>query len=66
MMIEKEIEVVVQELPDQLKVLVLKYVKQLSKDKDTSPFKFSWKGGLSDLNEQYTSIELQHRVLEWR
>ncbi len=54
MMIEKEIEVVVQKIPDQLKLIVLKYVKQLSEDKDTTPFRFSWKGGLADLTDQYT------------
>jgi hypothetical protein len=29
-------------------------------------FKFDWEGGLSDLKEQYTSVELQHKALEWR
>ncbi|HGJ65487.1 TPA: DUF2281 domain-containing protein [bacterium] len=28
--------------------------------------KFDWEGGLSDLKDKYTSVELQHKVLEWR
>lgn len=29
-------------------------------------FKFDWEGGLSDLKEKFTSVELQHKALEWR
>ncbi|MCL0057807.1 dCTP deaminase [Dehalococcoidales bacterium] len=29
-------------------------------------FKFDWEGGLSDLKEKFTSVELQHKILEWR
>lgn len=29
-------------------------------------FKFDWKGGLSDLKEKFTSVELQHKALEIR
>lgn len=29
-------------------------------------FKFDWEGGLSNLKEKYTSVELQHKALEWR
>ncbi|MGB0383963.1 MAG: DUF2281 domain-containing protein [Ardenticatenaceae bacterium] len=25
-----------------------------------------WAGGLSEYKEQYTSVELQHKALEWR
>lgn len=28
--------------------------------------KFSWAGELSDLRSKYTSVELQHKVSEWR
>jgi hypothetical protein len=27
---------------------------------------FDWEGGLSDLKEKYTSVELQHKAMEWR
>ena len=29
-------------------------------------FTFSWEGGLSELKEKFTSVELQHKVSEWR
>ncbi|HLE80726.1 MAG TPA: DUF2281 domain-containing protein [Dehalococcoidia bacterium] len=28
--------------------------------------KFAWAGALSDLRPKYTSVELQHKVSEWR
>lgn len=28
--------------------------------------KLDWKGGLKHLRDKYTSVELQHKVLEWR
>ncbi len=29
-------------------------------------FSFSWEGGLKELKNEYTSVELQHKALEWR
>ncbi|MCX6266661.1 MAG: DUF2281 domain-containing protein [Bacteroidetes bacterium] len=29
-------------------------------------FTFSWENGLSDLKDQYTSVELQHKITELR
>ncbi|KCZ71820.1 Protein of unknown function (DUF2281) [Candidatus Methanoperedens nitroreducens] len=29
-------------------------------------FRFDWEGGLSELKKKYTSVELQHKALEWR
>jgi len=29
-------------------------------------FDFSWEGALSDIKDQYSSLELQHRSLDWR
>lgn len=28
-------------------------------------FKFDWEGCLSEIKEKFTSVELQHRALEW-
>jgi hypothetical protein len=28
--------------------------------------KLDWKGALQDMKDQYTSVELQHKILEWR
>ena len=33
---------------------------------DSRPLTLSWKGALKDLRDQYTSVELQHKLLsEW-
>ncbi len=32
----------------------------------TFKFKFDWGGGLSNLKDELTSVELQHKVSEWR
>jgi len=37
--------------------------KQRMKQKDE--FKFDWRGALRDLRNKYTSVELQHKILEW-
>jgi len=29
-------------------------------------FSFSWEGGLKELKNEYTSVELQHKAMEWR
>lgn len=68
---EKEIAVKMQKLPDDLKREVLDYIDFLlskSQDRKTArkKFKFDWEGGLSELKEDFTSVELQHRALEWR
>jgi hypothetical protein len=68
---EKEIELKIQDLPDDLKREVLHYIDfLLSKRQDgkaaKKKFKFDWEGGLSDIKERLTSTELQHKALEWR
>ncbi len=61
------------ELPDDLKKEVFDYIKFLIRKYGTyktrakkGKFKFDWEGGLSDLKEKYTSVELQHKAPEWR
>jgi len=34
--------------------------------KKAKHFKFDWAGGLSELRGKLTSVELQHRLSEWR
>jgi hypothetical protein len=66
-----EIEEKIQELPEELKREVLDYAEfLLSKYKDkkatAKKFKFDWEGGLSGADENLTSVDLQHKALEWR
>lgn len=50
------------EVLDYMEFLLQKYSKRVKKDK----FKFDWEGGLSELKGKFTSVELQHKALEWR
>lgn len=69
---EKEIdELKIRELPEDLKREVLDYIEFLlkkykSEETKMKKFKFDWEGGLSELREKFTSVELQHKVSEWR
>lgn len=68
---EKEIEMKMQRLPEDLRGEVLDYVEFLlskynKKEARRKRFDFDWEGGLSELKEKCTSVELQHKALEWR
>ena len=70
-MLEKELETKIKELPEDLRKEVLDYIefllnKQKFKKEKKGKFKFDWAGGLSDLKDKYTSVELQHKISEWR
>ena len=54
---------IITEINDYIDFLLNKYV---SKEKVKSKFKFDWEGGLSKLKNKYSSVELQHKSLEWR
>jgi len=68
---EERIEMKIQKLPEEVKRQVLDFIEFLSnkyENREISPknFIFDWEGGLSDIEEQYTSVEFQHKALEWR
>ena len=70
-MYEKDIMEKIQQLPEVMKKVVLQYVESLWRDnnnkkKKKKKFAFDWEGGLSELKGQYSSVELQHKTLEWR
>ncbi|UJG44072.1 MAG: DUF2281 domain-containing protein [Candidatus Heimdallarchaeum endolithica] len=70
-MIEKDIENKMRELPEYLKKEVLDYMefllaKHKYRKKEVTKFKFDWEGGLSDIKDRFTSVELQHKASEWR
>jgi len=64
----------IKELPIDLQNEVLDFIeflllKRNIKNKDEikkDDFNFDWEGGLSELAECYTSVELQHKAMEWR
>jgi len=59
-----------EELPEDLEKEVLDYIEFLlhkyGNKTEKKRFKFDWEGGLSDLKDKYTSVELQHKASEWR
>jgi len=64
----KTIEEKIKELPPELQQEVEDFVEFLLKKHRPKPkgkLKFGWEGALKDLRDKYTSVELQHKVLEW-
>lgn len=58
-------------LPKDLMKEVLDYIEFLlskyeSKEVVRGKFKFDWDGGLSEIKRKFSSVELQHKALEWR
>lgn len=67
----KDIEMKIDNLPDHIVPEVIDYIEFLlnkygTKETTKTKFRFDWEGGLSRLKSQYTSVELQHKSLEWR
>ena len=67
------IERKINQLPDRLKEEVFDFINFLiikshnnKKEIDKKDFNFDWEGGLSDYKDKYTSVELQHKSMEWR
>ncbi len=63
------IEEMIKSLPEDLQKQVMEYVQSLLEKqgkKGIGQPKFDWEGALKDLKTRYTSVELQHKVSEWR
>lgn len=43
----------------------MEFLLQKRGTKEKGELKLRWRGVLRDLRDQYTSVELQHKVLEW-
>jgi len=55
------------EVIDYIDFLINKYGdNDLEKNDKKDGFKFDWEGDLSELKDQYSSVELQHKALDWR
>lgn len=65
----KMIEELMQELPPELQEEVRDFAeflleKRVQRRKGIPSFE--WAGALSDLRDQYTAVELQHKTTNWR
>jgi hypothetical protein len=66
---DEQIEQAVRLLPPEIQDQVREFIESLLADRKspaeaTKP-KLDWRGALRDLREQYKSVELQHKALEW-
>ncbi|TEU12057.1 MAG: DUF2281 domain-containing protein [Anaerolineales bacterium] len=64
----KTVEETIKELPPELQQEVEDFVQFLIEKRmrrPKGPLKLDWRGALRDLRDQYTSVTLQHKVLEW-
>lgn len=64
----KTLEELVKELPSDLQEEARNFVEFLLEKKVKKPegkLKLDWRGALRDIRDKYTSVELQHKVLEW-
>ena len=66
-----QIEQKIRQLPAYLMPEVMNYVEYLlSKyghaNHQTAVFTFNWEGGLAELSDRFTAVELQHQAMDWR
>jgi len=65
----KSLEELVQELPPDMVAEVRDFIEFLLSKRERragGALRQDWAGALRDYREQYTSVELQHRALDWR
>ena len=70
-MYEKDIEIKAKELPEFLRKQVLDFMEFLSKkykagEDKSAKFSFDWENGLSEIKDEISSVDLQHKSMEWR
>lgn len=56
------------ELPEELQTEVRDFARFLKENRVPRPqrkLRMDWAGGLKDLRDKYTSVELQHKILDW-
>ena len=63
------LEELIEKLPPELQEEVRDFVEFLLEKRARRPKrkpKFDWAGALRDLRDRYSSVELQHKIAEWR
>jgi len=67
---ESVLEDKIKQLTSEEKEQVIKFIDEIlskkSIDSSNRKLTFEWAGGLADLKDQYTSVELQKQINEWR
>ena len=65
----KPLDELIKELPPASQAEVRNFIEFLlekRKKKTTGKLRQTWAGALSDCRDQYTSLELQQKALDWR
>ena len=68
-MSDLSLQELLRKLPPELQTEVRDFVEFLLERKairQHHPMKFQWEGVLKDLGRQYTSVQLQHQIADWR
>ena len=68
MKILDEIVEVTKDLPEELQAEVAdfaRFLKETKSGKKRTKFRLDWAGAGRDLKDKYTSVELQHKALDW-
>ena len=63
------VEEKIQTLPPDLRAEAIHYIDELvkrSKKRSSKTFRCAAEGTLADLGNNYSSVDLQHKALEWR
>lgn len=63
--LEKKISILPPELQQEVEDFVEFLIEKKMKRPKGKP-KFNWAGALKEFRDQYTSVELQHKISEWR
>jgi hypothetical protein len=64
----KDLQQKIRELPPDLQRQVedfIELLKQKNSKEKTGKLKLDWRGALKDLGKKYSSVELQHKLMEW-
>ena len=54
------------QLIEYAELLMSKYKKSNKRNKNSASLTFSWQNGLNELKSDYSSVELQHKINEYR
>ena len=61
--LEQKLQKLPPDVQQTIEELVDKLIQQQPKEK--MKMKFDWAGALADMKSEYTSVQLQHKALEW-
>ena len=62
------VEPAIKKMSPELQRQALKYIEALSrraKETNHGTMKFAWAGCCEDMREEYTSVQLQKKILDW-